>query len=338
MAYLKDSTGPLLDPLQFAYRANRSVDDAVNMGLHYILQHLERPGTFVRILFVDFSSAFNTIIPDTLQNKLTQLSVPTSVCQWITSFLRDRQQLVRLGNSHPAPVRSVLELLRAAFSPHCSSPSTRTTAHLKTPLSSSWSLQTTPHWSASSRMVTSLLTDRRLRNWLSGAVLTTWSLTRSKPWKLSWTSGETPLLSPTHHHEQHCDCSEAIQITGRHNFSGPEVGQSHWVHCEKGPAEVVLPSPAEEVQPATGAADTVQLCHHWIRPLHVNNCLVQLQELYLSRVSKRAGKITLDPSHPAHSLFELLPSGRRYRALSTRTTSHRNSFFPQAIHLMNTWH
>ncbi len=45
---------------------------------------------------------------------------------------------------------------------------------------------------------------------------------------------------------------------------------------KKGPAEVVLPSPAEEVQPATGAADTVLLCHHWIRPLHVNNCLVRL--------------------------------------------------------------
>ncbi len=97
LAHLKDITGPLLDPLQFAYRANRSVDDAVNMGLHYILQHLDKPGTYARILFVDFSSAFNTIIPDTLQNKLTQLSVPTSICQWITSFLTDRQQLVRLG-------------------------------------------------------------------------------------------------------------------------------------------------------------------------------------------------------------------------------------------------
>ncbi len=32
----------------------------------------------------------------------------------------------------------------------------------------------------------------------------------------------------------------------------------------------------EEIQPATRAADTVLLCHHWIRPLHVNNCLVQL--------------------------------------------------------------
>ncbi|KAL0158825.1 hypothetical protein M9458_046901 [Cirrhinus mrigala] len=97
LAYLKDITGPLLDPLQFAYRANRSVDDAVNIGLYFILQHLDRPGTYVRILFVDFSSAFNTIIPSLLHTKLNQLSVPSSICQWITSFLTDRQQLVRLG-------------------------------------------------------------------------------------------------------------------------------------------------------------------------------------------------------------------------------------------------
>ncbi|KAL0177274.1 hypothetical protein M9458_026168, partial [Cirrhinus mrigala] len=97
LAYLKDITGPLLDSFQFAYRANRSVDDAVNMALHYILQHLDRTGNYARILFVDFSSAFNTIMPDLLSDKLTQLSVPTSICQWITSFLTDRQQLVRLG-------------------------------------------------------------------------------------------------------------------------------------------------------------------------------------------------------------------------------------------------
>ena len=46
---------------------------------------------------MDFSSAFNTIIPNLLLSKLTQLSVPTSVCQWINSVLRDRQQLVKLG-------------------------------------------------------------------------------------------------------------------------------------------------------------------------------------------------------------------------------------------------
>ncbi len=97
LAYLKDVIRPFLDPLQFAYRANRSVDDAVNMGLHYILQHLDKPGNYARILFVDFSSAFNAIMPDLVSDKLTQLSVPTSTCQWIISFLTDRQQLMRLG-------------------------------------------------------------------------------------------------------------------------------------------------------------------------------------------------------------------------------------------------
>ncbi len=97
LAYLKDITGPLLDPLQFAYRANRSVDDVVNMGLYYILQRIDKPGTYAMILFVDFSLAFNTIMPDLLSDKLTQLSMPTSICQWITNFLTDRQQLVRLG-------------------------------------------------------------------------------------------------------------------------------------------------------------------------------------------------------------------------------------------------
>ncbi len=97
LAYLKDITRPLLDPLQFSYRANRSVDESVNMGLHYILQHLDKPGNYARILFADFTLAFNTIMPDLLSEKLTQLSVRTSICQWIASFLTDRQQLVRLG-------------------------------------------------------------------------------------------------------------------------------------------------------------------------------------------------------------------------------------------------
>ncbi len=63
--------------------------------------------------------------------------------------------------------------------------------------------------------------------------------------------------------------------------------------------------------------------------------LPTLEELYTSRVRKRAQKITLDPSHPSYPLFELLPSGRHYRAPNTRTARNKNSFFPQAIYLMN---
>uniref|UniRef100_A0AAV2LG33 Reverse transcriptase domain-containing protein n=1 Tax=Knipowitschia caucasica TaxID=637954 RepID=A0AAV2LG33_KNICA len=87
LSHLKSLTSPLLDPLQFAYRANRSVDDAINLALHHILQHLDSPGTYARVLFVDFSSAFNTILPSLLQDKLSQLNVPDSTCRWITDFL-----------------------------------------------------------------------------------------------------------------------------------------------------------------------------------------------------------------------------------------------------------
>ncbi|KAK3528865.1 hypothetical protein QTP70_011742 [Hemibagrus guttatus] len=67
------------------------------MALHFILQHLDSPGSYARIMFVDFSSAFNTIVPALLRDKLFQLNVPDSMCSWITDFLTDRRQFVRLG-------------------------------------------------------------------------------------------------------------------------------------------------------------------------------------------------------------------------------------------------
>ncbi len=54
--------------------------------------------------------------------------------------------------------------------------------------------------------------------------------------------------------------------------------------------------------------------------------LPSLQDLYYSRVKKRAGNI-INIIHPGHSLFALLPSGRRYRSLCTRTSWHKKFFF-----------
>uniref|UniRef100_A0A3P8SN94 Uncharacterized protein n=1 Tax=Amphiprion percula TaxID=161767 RepID=A0A3P8SN94_AMPPE len=38
-----------------------------------------------------------------------------------------------------------------------------------------------------------------------------------------------------------------------------------------------------------------------------------------------------DSSHPGSQLFDLLPSGRRYRCIKARTNRLKNSFFPRAI-------
>ena len=49
-----------LDPLQFAYSPNGSTDDAIAIALHTALSHLDKKNTYVRMLLLYFSSAFNT--------------------------------------------------------------------------------------------------------------------------------------------------------------------------------------------------------------------------------------------------------------------------------------
>ncbi|KAK1789041.1 hypothetical protein P4O66_014995 [Electrophorus voltai] len=61
--HVKTHLPPSLDPLQFAYRSNRSADDAISTTLHLALTHLDKKGTYMRMLFIDFSSVFNTIVP-----------------------------------------------------------------------------------------------------------------------------------------------------------------------------------------------------------------------------------------------------------------------------------
>jgi hypothetical protein len=43
------------DPLQKAYRANRSIDYAISIALHTALSHLDKRNTYVRMLFIDYS-------------------------------------------------------------------------------------------------------------------------------------------------------------------------------------------------------------------------------------------------------------------------------------------
>ncbi len=51
------------------------------------------------MLFIDFSSAFNTIIPQQLINKLNLLGLNASLCNWILDFLTGRPQSVRVGRN-----------------------------------------------------------------------------------------------------------------------------------------------------------------------------------------------------------------------------------------------
>ncbi|KAJ0006380.1 hypothetical protein NQD34_013653 [Periophthalmus magnuspinnatus] len=182
--HLNSFTSPLLDPLQFAYRANRSVDDTINLALHFILQHLDSPGTYARILFVDFSSAFNTILPALLQDKLAQLNVPDSTCRWITDFLTDRRQRVRLGKnvsdtrtiSTGAPQGCVPSPLLFSLYTNCCTSSHDSVKLVKF---------------ADDTTLIGLISDSdesayrrgRWTGWCPGAAATTWSSTPRRQWR-----------------------------------------------------------------------------------------------------------------------------------------------------------
>ena len=90
-----------LDPLQFASRPNRSTDDAITIALHTTLSHLDKRNTYVRMLFIAYSSAFNTIVPFKLDTKLKARGMRT-ICNWILDFLTGRPQVVRVGNNTSA--------------------------------------------------------------------------------------------------------------------------------------------------------------------------------------------------------------------------------------------
>ncbi len=139
-----------------------------------------------------------------------------------------------------------------------------------------------------------------------------------------------PCTLPTHHHEQHCGCSGDFQVHGIHHLSGPELGNSHRQQRLYFPRQLRKFSlPQKLLKQFYSAVIESVLCISitvWFgsatksgmrRLQRMVRCVKRiiggpLQELYTSRVRKRAQKITLDPSHPSHPLFELLPSGRRH--------------------------
>ena len=85
-----------------SYSHTAPIDDAIAITLHTALSHLDKRNTYVRMLFVDYSSAFNTIVPSKLITKLRTLGLNTSLCNWILDFLMGRPQVVRVGNNTSA--------------------------------------------------------------------------------------------------------------------------------------------------------------------------------------------------------------------------------------------
>ena len=76
-----------MDPFQYGSRKGHSTVLALAELLHLWLLNLDKPGTVIRSLMIDYRKAFDRVDHNTLMGKIQNLGVPEFLHQWIYSFL-----------------------------------------------------------------------------------------------------------------------------------------------------------------------------------------------------------------------------------------------------------
>ncbi|XP_076862714.1 nuclear respiratory factor 1 isoform X2 [Brachyhypopomus gauderio] len=361
MHHIRSSLPPFLDPYQFAYRSNRSTGDAISTALHSAHTHLDRKDTYVRMLFLDFSSAFNTIIPQQLIHKLDSLGLSTSLCNWLLDFLTGRPQAVRVGSNTSnsitmntgAPQGCVLSPLLFTLLTHDCTPEHPSNLFIKfaddtTVVGLISDNDETHYRSEVSRLASwcehnnlSLNTDktkeivvdfRRTRTQHTPLFINDTAVERVSSTKflgvhvtenLSWTTNSASLARKA---------NQRLYFLRKLRRAGAPTPIMNTFYS--GAIESILTS----CLTVWYGACTASCCRSLQRIVSaaekiVGTSLPSLQDLYSSHLRRKALRLAGDPTHPLHSFFSLLPSGRRLRSLRAKTTRLKDSHIHQAAQL-----
>ena len=82
---------PQIDDKQFGGMAGTGTTDALVEMLHKWYEATDEPGTTVRVLFLDYSKAFDLMNHETLIDKLVAMNLPAHIVRWMAAFLLDRE-------------------------------------------------------------------------------------------------------------------------------------------------------------------------------------------------------------------------------------------------------
>ena len=363
LRHIKSLLPPTLDPLQFAYRANRSTDDAISSTLHLALIHLEKKDTYVRMLFIDFSSAFNTIVPQHLITKLGLLGLNISLCNWILDFLTGRPQTVRIGKntsntttlSTGAPQGCVLSPLLFTLLTHDCTALHGSNHIIKFADDTTVvGLIEKNDESAYREEVKQLLTWCKVNN-------LSLNVDKTKEIVVDFRRAQRD-------HEPLDVDGSPVEIVKNTKFLGVHLAESlTWslntgstvkkaqqrLHFLRRLKRAHLPPPIlttfyrGTIESILGSCITAWFgnctkldrknLQRVVRTAEkiIGVSLPSMSDIYTTRCIRKATSIVDDPSHPSHKFFSPLPSGRRYRSIRSATTRLQYSFFPQAIRLLN---
>ncbi|KAK1802673.1 hypothetical protein P4O66_004309 [Electrophorus voltai] len=298
MRCIKTQLPPSLDPLQFAYRSNCSTDNTISATLHLALTHLDKKGTYVTMTYIDFSSAFNTIVPQHLIGKLSLLVLNTSLCKWILDFLTGRPQSVRIGSSTyttttlstGAPQGSVLSPLLFTLLTHdCAAMYSSNHIIKFTDDTTTVGLISKNEESAYREEVRELVSWSKVNNLYLNVDKTKEMVV---DFRRAWRDHSSLTIN-----------GSLVEIIKNIKFFG--------VHL------------AENLTWTLNSSSITKKAKHCITDIHTAPCI------------HKAASIVEDPRYPSHKLFTLLPSGERYHCIRSLTSRLCNSFFPEAIRLLN---
>ena len=359
---LFEDVSHLMDQLQFAYRPGRGTEDATMTLLHNVYSHLDSCNNYVRILFVDFSSAFNTIQPHLLMNKLLQLGVNTNIIKWVKEFMVNRFQYVSVNCkqsslatvSTGAPQGCVLSpILFTLYTNDCSC--------------SSNDVFTVKY--ADDAALTGLISKSELnyRNEISNFV--SWckenflflNVKKTKELIIDFRKKKEPV-KPT------MIDNEEIEIVDHYKYLGTIIdskltfNQNTDLIYKKGQQRLYFLRTlrnfsVDKTIMSLFYRTFIQsilsfnfLC--WYEGLSLRNknklskivaiankiagtYFESISNIYERQTVKKVNKIIMDSSHPFSSYYEPLPSGRRLRLPSFRTNRARSSFIPSSIRVYN---
>lgn len=364
VSILKSEVNPELDPLQFAYRQGRSTDDAINSITHLTLKHLEDPKAYARILFIDFSSAFNSLQPHLLLQKMTQMNVNPFIIKWFYSFLTNRTQNVRINDSVSeskcsstgAPQGCVSSpVLFTLYTNDCTN---SLPGNLFFKFSDDTAILSLLHQNSDPSVYFTEVNN--FVQWCDKNYLT---INTKKTEEMVFDPRSVGDHTPLSIHREEIKQVTSYRYLGIHLDNLLRWGD-HVDHlCSRlqqrlyflrrlrvfGVSQKIMFLFYQAVMESvirygmtawfgnlsTQSKSKLQRLVQTAMKVMGRTEKLSLQSIYEQSVLRQARRVLSDPSHILHAEYELLPSGRRFRIPKTKLNRYKYSFIPNSVKILN---